>query len=409
MKTTTVPGRRLTVLLLICLAGLLFSLSLWVINLEMAIRVFAPEWKLFENLLPPGWFAFGLLFAVDLSTISTLVPVLLFLFPLVQAWRVGHNQKQESDFAANLEADPYPPHFAFFLVMLGLVGTLYGLMIGLDLSGVSDLAGQPLSQDAIRRSLDRLLGGTATALLSSLVGILGAFVAARPMAWCFRRTVGIRPDVRRRGLSETVTHVTGELNALGEASRSFAKLLNPAVAETVLDRLHAQSTALEQLASSFSESNQRLERLEALASQNTNAITQAISLLKTDVERSAIAAESVVEKMTELIGIAQTGNGMLSALKTEVSEGNQQRDTLTTALNESNLGLNRIEATAQECSRGIVEAKEAAARQHETVMETATAMLREVKVGRDCLERDQESRRKALSAYISDVVQTTAE
>lgn len=378
---TRMPGRRLTMLMWACLAGLLFALALWLINLEVAIRVFVPEWRLLEHLLPAAWFGFGLALAADLSTISTLVPVLLLGFPLVQAWRVRRSQPHNPEFAMHLEADPYPPHFAFFLVMLGLVGTLYGLMIGLDLSGVSDLAGEPLSQDAIRRSLDRLLGGTATALLSSLVGILGAFVAARPMAWLFRRAVGLQPDALRRGLSETVSQVTADLYALGEASRSFTTLLNPETAQSVLDRMDAQSDALATLASQASETHARLARVEASLADGVNALAEVTSAMRADLQRSALAAESAVGQLAELRSEAQATNRQLALLG----------------------------ESAQAHTRELASVRADAAAQHAAGMETAAALVGEARAGRECLEQDRESRRKALSAYIGEAAAAAQE
>jgi len=395
MSVVNGSGRRMTVLMGACLAGLLISVALWLINLELAIRVFAPEWRLVERLLPAAWFGFGQAFAADLSTISTLVPVLLFAFPLVQGWRVRRAQPHDPEFAMHLEADPYPPHFAFFLVMLGLVGTLYGLMIGLDLSGVSDLAGEPLSQDAIRRSLDRLLGGTATALLSSLVGILGAFVAARPMAWLFRRAAGLQPDALRRGLSETVTQLTGDLYALGEASRSFAALLNPDTAQSFFARMEAQRAELEALGNRTAETNARLERLETVVAAGAKALAEAATAMRGDLQRAAQAAEDTVARLAALEGEVQAGNRQLAILGSSAAEGYRQREGLAAAFAESN--------------RQLAAARADAAAHHAAGMETAVALLGETRAGRECLEQDRESRRKALAAYIRDAAEPAQE
>ena len=68
----------------------------------------------------------------------------------------------------------------------GTVGTLYGLLIGLDVSGVKELGDKAQTVDKINDSLDQLLGGTATALLSSLLGLVGAFLALRPLTWLYQ-------------------------------------------------------------------------------------------------------------------------------------------------------------------------------------------------------------------------------
>ena len=122
----------------VSLALLLVSLVVWLVNLEVALQSYSPGLVLISDLLP-GWLYLKLAWlSADLSTISTLVPVLLFLFPCLQGWKVlrsGNDVLQRRE----IPSDPYPLNFSYFLVMLGLAGTLYGLLIGLDVSGVKEL------------------------------------------------------------------------------------------------------------------------------------------------------------------------------------------------------------------------------------------------------------------------------
>ena len=120
MKNT----RPLLLLCLACALLLLPTFAIFLVNVELAVRALYPAFRFFEHLLPGSLYRAGLPLSADLSTISTLVPVLLLLFPLVQGLRLLRAGERAPVLRREMQADPYPPHFAFFLVMLGLVGTL---------------------------------------------------------------------------------------------------------------------------------------------------------------------------------------------------------------------------------------------------------------------------------------------
>ena len=303
----------LQILTWICGIAIIPLLVLWLVNVQVAVQVFVPQAGLFERILPPQWLAVAQWLSADLSSISTLVPLLLLAFPFVQGIRMLHLGTRAGAQDIDWEADPYPPHFAFFLVMLGLVGTLYGLMIGLDLSGVSDLAGETLSQDSIRQSLDRLLGGTATALLSSLVGILGAFAASRPLAWVFRRAAGLQTEARRHSLSDTVTHLTKELEALASASRSTAGLLSPATAEALLVKLDRQCESTDLLCRHVEQLQAALQTIaQMLADQQ--GIKDAVIAMQSDVSRTAAQTDAMREALSALQSSAEGQGQVLRAI-----------------------------------------------------------------------------------------------
>lgn len=366
-------SRRLFALMSFCLIGCVTTLCLWLVNLEMAIRVYRPLWQPLERILPEGFFAVAQWLSSDLSTVSTVVPLMLFAFPLVQTYRVRRALPSNPHLAASLESAPYPPQFSFFLVMLGLVGTLYGLMIGLDLSGVSALSDASLSQDAIRSSLNRLLGGTATALLSSLVGLLGAFVAARPMAWLFRCAAGVPTAVAPDGLSEAITHLTQDLNALGSSSRSLASWLSPEAASTFLETLQQQQASLAALVSESARVTGLLERLVEHTERGWQGLAETMQGIKTDTSSLSTIAEKGQERLVSLeTGVHQAGSS-LSALQAEVVEqGNR---------------LSALQADA--------------AVRHDALIKILEGMSGEMLKGRETIEQDRESRRKALEAYVA--------
>jgi len=241
------------------LALLLVSLVAWLVNLEVALQSYSPGLVLISDLLP-GWLYLKLAWlSADLSTISTLVPVLLFLFPCLQGWKVlrsGNDVLQRRE----IPSDPYPLNFSYFLVMLGLAGTLYGLLIGLDVSGVKELGDGGQTVDKIKGSLDQLLGGTATALLSSLLGLIGAFLAAKPLSWCFHWATELSDD-EDLSLTETIERLVGDMHSLGDASRAFGERLDGTSIQDVPNTLVEIKGELAGLKEELARANQRIEGL----------------------------------------------------------------------------------------------------------------------------------------------------
>ena len=232
------------------------SVIAWLVNLEIALQDIFPDLTLIDSLVPIllyDWFAW---LSADLSTISTLVPLLLALFPCIQCWRV---LKAGNDELARREisSDPYPENFSYFLVMLGLAGTLYGLFIGLDVSGVKELAEKEQQIGNINESLDQLLGGTATALLSSLLGLIGAFLAARPLTWIFQWATELNEE-EEQGLSETIKKLVGDMQKLGDASRVFGDRLEGTNVHEMPATLAEIRTELAGLRQELADANQRI-------------------------------------------------------------------------------------------------------------------------------------------------------
>jgi hypothetical protein len=246
--------------------------------------------------------------------------------------------------AQRLGPDPYPSHFGFFQVMLGLTGTLYGMYIGLDVSGVSQLAGQAPTADSIRQSLDRLLGGTATALLSSLVGLIGAFITARPIPWLFGHVTGIKADETRQTLTATIERLTEDLRGLSQASRTFTDYLNPDTANTVLQRMDRQEAA----------TREACTRLDAIVTQ-----------LETLNQGQSLQARQLTA-LDALAGIAAS------------SRDKQDQ--------------------ANELLRRLVEGDEA---RHQDTLKTLASLASAANAQREQLQRDQDALRSALTAYLN--------
>lgn len=390
------PRRLMLILAVLCFLPLHFVMGAFLVNVEIALRVFRPDVRFFDQILPKRLYELYAFLSADLSTVSTLIPVLMLIYPFVQALRIFRRQKTDPGFAQQLEADPYPPHFGFFMIMLGLTGTLYGMYIGLNVSGVSELAGQAPTPETIRLSLDRLLGGTATALLSSLMGLIGAFFAARSIVPAlFRKMAGIKSDDSPISLSETIDRLTGDLHELSRASRVFTARLKLAGAEGVFERMerqeaatHAVARQLEQVNSGLlaagkaqQETNQKLQALEPLAAA-LGAAGDKLGEINTRLDVIASSQALAAERLQRLESTEQAVRALLSGLETT----NRQLGNLCQVQQNANALLGQIVT--------------AGATQHQEISQHLAAMILAAQSHTEYIQRDQQSLRQALAAYL---------
>lgn len=323
-----------------------FCLGAFLVNIEMALRVFYPTLHGFDRVFPAGLYHLFVTLSADLSTVSTLIPVMILAIPFGQIIRILRRLESDPTFAQRLGPDPYPSHFGFFQVMLGLTGTLYGMYIGLDVSGVSELAGQTPTADSIRQSLDRLLGGTATALLSSLVGLIGAFITARPVPWLFGRVTGVKADETRQTLTATIERLTDDLRGLSQASRTFTDVLNPDTAHTVLQRMDRQEAAtrdacakLEAIAQSQSVAAERLSRLDSVEQAVRAALPlleasdrQLTGLMETQRQANELLLRLIEGQETRHQDALKALSAMVTATQSQREQVQRDHDALRSAL-----------------------------------------------------------------------------
>ncbi|MDA3798270.1 MAG: hypothetical protein PF692_04220 [Kiritimatiellae bacterium] len=189
---------------------------LWLVNLEFAIKLFIPDLAILLKYIPANIHKLLETLSSDLSTVTTLIPALICLFPIISL-----NKLQKSRDTEISETFPYPENFPFFLVMLGLAGTLYGLLIGLDSSGLTTLGTDATGAPEIRETIDRLLDGTATALLSSLVGIIGAFIVVKPIPMIFHGLLGIKEN-DEDDIEQVIHNLTIQFNNLNKVVEDFS-------------------------------------------------------------------------------------------------------------------------------------------------------------------------------------------
>ncbi len=368
MKILQPRQRPLLLLALAFLIPLPFCLGAYLVNIEVALRIFYPTLHVLDRILPVGLYHLWAALSADLSTVSTLIPLMILAIPLGQIFRILRRQESDPTFAQRLGPDPYPSHFGFFQVMLGLTGTLYGMFIGLDVSGVSELAGHAPSADSIRQSLDRLLGGTATALLSSLVGLIGAFVTARPIPWIFGRVTGVKADETRQTLTATIERLTEDLRGLSQASRTFTDYLNPDTANTILQRMDRQEAATREACSKLETIGQLLDTLNQ---------KQAVQ------DRQLIALEKLTDVATASRDNQEKTNVALAAIA--------QSQAIATER------LTRLDSVNELILR-LVEGQET---RHQDELKALSGMTAVANAQREQVQRDHDALRSALAAYLN--------
>lgn len=378
------PGRPKTVIA-VCAVLLVPAVMAWLVNLELAMKVFAPSWKVLEYVLP-GWiFRACVSLSVDMSSVSTLVPVLLFLFPLIQGIRVLRGHLRLPVPITGNEWMPYPPHFPYFLIMFGLFGTLYGLLIGLEVSGVEDFVAYRPTTDSISQSLTRLLAGTSTAIWSSLLGLIGAFLAALPIPWLFRRLMGVERPPETVSLAHTIHSLTIDLRGLGEASREFRRILAPEVVDGFLRKLDGLGIVLRNLTGATERTTSAIEKLAEERLQEREAIHQQTAALK-----------EISGRVQQLEVIRDTGQQTLSRLDTIQKDFDKATDLLsgwTQHLGETNKAV-RLSATALTRIAGDLPSYSLSIQQKlDGIVESNRDSLRQ-------LREERESFRRSIAAYI---------
>jgi hypothetical protein len=293
MDDTAKVKRSMIGVLITSLILLVPSVIAWLVNLEIAIQSSSPDWALFSKIIPASLFKVFAPLAADYSTVTTLVPVMIFAFPVIAAF-VAIKRINKDESLATISWFPYPHRFGFFLVMLGLTGTLYGLLIGMSTSGISSLTGEATA-DSISESLERLLNGTATALLSSLAGLAGAFVAAEPVTWVFRHFAGVVEAEEEIALSETMEILTNDLMELSKASREVKDLLAPEKAQGLYDVLNHLDESVGNVLGGITSANDKLDQI----STAQQAANESLQLLK-KLESMDDSAKATVEKLNSL-------------------------------------------------------------------------------------------------------------
>jgi len=206
-----------------------------------------------------------------------------------------------------------------------------------------------------------LLGGTSTALLSSLVGLLGAFLAAKPMTAVFQWAACL-PKVESVGLGETLEGLISDMKSLSDSSREFSERLNSTHVQEVSTTLSEIRTEMTGLRQELAHTNQiieglgeaqkagqnmlgylgqlgRLENLETLLERMGNAYLTASQsndrALQSLQSMGSRHAEDSMKMEDALRSIAST----LSDVETAGRDSAEQMREVVSQLNEANESL----------------------------------------------------------------------
>jgi hypothetical protein len=119
-----------------------------------------------------------------------------------------------------------------------------------------------------------------------------------------------------------VAQLTGELHALGEASRAFAAMLNPQTARAVLDRMDAQQAALETLGRETARTNSLLATLgdTALEGNRLQLAAQAAAATRHDASMASLEA-LLVEMQAGHAAFGQDRESRRRALEAYIGAG----------------------------------------------------------------------------------------
>ena len=328
---TNNAGKRRVRLVSVAVVSFLFfvpALIAWLVNVDVAIQCLAPGWSGLLGADPTGVAEMFAFLSGDLSTISTFVPLLLVLFPLVQSLRILKRPSDDA-YVHAMESLPYPAHFPFFLVMLGLTGTLYGLWIGLGVSGVSAMTDSMPNAADLSSSLERLLDGTATALLSSLLGLIGAFLAAKPLSYIFEWAAGIDPVAEEQSLAETIEHLTRDLKSLSAASRDLSANLTPEAIIGAMDSISTMEQAVREQTQGLLAVVQHVESMTAVQNEGLERLKKLDGIAEA-VSKSGERFFKVANILEQIAATEQqAGETMSSVLKEVQAERRESIEQLT--------------------------------------------------------------------------------
>jgi hypothetical protein len=318
---------RIRWLLFACSVGLVVALCALVVNVELAIRVFVPSFDFTERLISSQLFAWMTPLGADQSGVTTLVPVLLLAFPLWQGWRRKQELLRHPEAVSHV-MDPYPEHFPFFCIMLGLFGTLYGMMIGLSSSGVSGLAVASPSSESIRVALDRLLSGTATALLSSIMGMIGAFLSALPFPAIYRWCTGASAEVEDVDIITSIEQVTSELKALAQAGAEARQQWGGDAIGQVLDRLEQLQISTDRSAAASVHMQESMAAMAQAQAQCAEGLLNGVRAVQESTAQVALGMDALARHepahREALLHIAQSGQVAADQLRQVVADLNRQ-------------------------------------------------------------------------------------
>jgi hypothetical protein len=266
-----------------------FCTFAWLVNLDVALRFLAGGNGLYlQRIIPPAVYRVLARLAVDHSTVSTLLPLLLFAFPAGLGWWLRSSRSLPR--WARPTHTPYPLWFTKFCIMAGMFGTLVGMWFGLPSIG-TDANGAVIQ---VQKALTMHIEGFRTAIASSVVGLVVpcfAFCIGPVFRWAF-------PISSRQGDAPSlIAEFRDELGRLANAATDARAKLESLFKYLTSDLLIELAAQFRKLVKLVEEACATLLRIEASLTRNAEATEKLVKLVEELVKsQDAVAIESRSER-----------------------------------------------------------------------------------------------------------------
>jgi len=309
------PGRNRSLLAAFSLGALLpaaagagFSAVFWLVNLDTASGgSIGPLHQALHQVLPGTALDLLISLSKDASTVTPLIALMLTLAVARGALRVLFRPETLPRALSSTRGHfPFTPTYQTTWVQLGLIGTLWSfLLIGKELgSGLQDPAKGVL---LLVRAFD-------TALLSTLSGVIGAFILGPLLTRAFKTrlsSAGVRPQSSSSVVEELESGLSELTSRAWETSRSLGA--------GTPEETHADVSPLTDCAFGVSRALERLEVqlrglevgelvgriLDELVDRMTRAHADALARLEATMDQKHAATSETLVR-----GLAELGQGL---------------------------------------------------------------------------------------------------
>jgi len=382
------------------LAGVLFSSTFWLVNFDVATRgAVGPLHGFLGRFVPAELYALLEDLSRDRSTVTPLV-VLLLMLALVRgsALVLFRPKRVPRALASSRGHFPFAAGYQTTWVQLGLIGTLWSfLLIGGELGeGLQDPAASVLV----------LVESFNTALLSTLSGILGAFIVGPLVALAFRNRL-MAADIREESSTSLFEQLERQLGELTRRARETSSSFGPSPTAEGLEGSPSLTESALGTSRALGELEGRIDQLDVqgsvgqlvdeLVERLTRAHHEALGRVQEAVDRRhADTVEALVQGLEQLgegitSGQEELGKGLREGLSELAEAQRREREAGREALTGR---LTKLEGRLRGDHRRLTEAVE----------ERPLELIREVeKEGREAVLRSIAEARTALEGGIRNL------
>lgn len=251
-----------------------------------------------------------------------------------------------------LPAPMLPAYLSGVLVLLGMLGTLLGMMMTLRGTGLALETAVDLQ--AIRDSLAAPVKGLGHAFGTSIAGISGSAALGVLTALCKRERLAVA-----RALD---TAIAGPMRGFGRAQREDA----------VWQQLQAQGMQLPALVAQLQTLAETLDQRDATAREHQQALQQALLNGSEAMQAQQLARQEAFLSRSEAAQL-QLANAVQGALVAGIAQAGQAAQALLQPVVEATLG--GIAQSARSLHGEVAQALQGQARETGTALQAATASI----------------------------------